>query len=56
MQTTRSLDLPAGKFIRITGEDLRLRVDLDNASGTIAASDRPELEFSGAISLASFRM
>ena len=54
MQTTRSLDLPAGKFIRITGEDLRLRVDLDNASGTIAASDRPELEFSGAISLASF--
>jgi len=54
VQTTRSLDLPAGKFIRITGEGLRLRVDLDNASGTIAASDRPELEFSGAISLASF--
>ncbi|NOR29513.1 MAG: hypothetical protein GQ539_00255, partial [Sulfitobacter sp.] len=51
-QTTRTLSLPAGKFIRITGENLGLKIDLGNATGTIGASDTPELEFSGTISIA----
>jgi hypothetical protein len=54
VQTTRTLDLPAGKFIRITGENLRLRVDLGNATGEITTTDTPELEFGGTISLSTF--
>ncbi|KKK60249.1 hypothetical protein LCGC14_3026250, partial [marine sediment metagenome] len=51
-QTTRTLILPAGKFVRITGENLGLKIDLGNNTGTIGSSDQPEIEFGGSISIA----
>ena len=51
-QTTRTLSLPAGKFVRITGENLGLKIDLGNSTGTIGSSDQPEIEFGGTISIA----